>query len=298
MVRRREGPRVVLVGKLIVSKGVDLLLAAWPLVHAAQPGRPAADRRVRRVRGGASAPVGGVDARRPRRTPARSPRAAAALEGGEEQPLRDPGRLPGRAAAPGTRGGRARPPAASRFAGRLEHDEVAALVPARRRAGLSEHLPRGVRDGRRGGRGGRGAAGLGGALGRRRGEPRAGRVAAARGRRAGLLPVDDRAVLGIAERLNAWLALDEPTRERARAMPGRDRRVGCGAGRGWRAACSQPRPASSTTSRGSGAVRIGLVPLATEASVRPAGARARNRMPARGDPAPPLAEAVRGDHRR
>src|SRR6476620_1340866 len=33
-----EGPRVVLVGKMIVSKGVDLLLAAWPLVHAANPG--------------------------------------------------------------------------------------------------------------------------------------------------------------------------------------------------------------------------------------------------------------------
>ncbi len=29
-----ESPRVVFVGKLIVSKGVDLLLAAWPLVHA------------------------------------------------------------------------------------------------------------------------------------------------------------------------------------------------------------------------------------------------------------------------
>jgi glycosyltransferase involved in cell wall biosynthesis len=33
-----EGPRVVFVGKLIVSKGVDLLLAAWPLVHAANSG--------------------------------------------------------------------------------------------------------------------------------------------------------------------------------------------------------------------------------------------------------------------
>ncbi len=30
-------PLVVFVGKLIVSKGVDLLLAAWPLVHAAHP---------------------------------------------------------------------------------------------------------------------------------------------------------------------------------------------------------------------------------------------------------------------
>ena len=37
-----EGPRVIFVGKLIVSKGVDLLLAAWPLVVAANPGRPAA----------------------------------------------------------------------------------------------------------------------------------------------------------------------------------------------------------------------------------------------------------------
>ena len=33
-----DGPRVVLVGKLIVSKGIDLLLAAWPLVVAANPG--------------------------------------------------------------------------------------------------------------------------------------------------------------------------------------------------------------------------------------------------------------------
>jgi glycosyltransferase involved in cell wall biosynthesis len=33
-----DGPRIVFVGKLIVSKGVDLLLAAWPLVHAANPG--------------------------------------------------------------------------------------------------------------------------------------------------------------------------------------------------------------------------------------------------------------------
>src|SRR6185312_2481584 len=30
-------PLVVFVGKLIVSKGVDLLLAAWPLVHARHP---------------------------------------------------------------------------------------------------------------------------------------------------------------------------------------------------------------------------------------------------------------------
>lgn len=33
-----KGPRVVFVGKLIVSKGVDLLAAAWPMVHRNHPG--------------------------------------------------------------------------------------------------------------------------------------------------------------------------------------------------------------------------------------------------------------------
>jgi glycosyltransferase involved in cell wall biosynthesis len=33
-----EGPRVIFVGKLIASKGVDLLVAAWPLIHRANPG--------------------------------------------------------------------------------------------------------------------------------------------------------------------------------------------------------------------------------------------------------------------
>ena len=43
---RSAGP-VVFVGKLIVSKGVDLLLAAWPLVAAAHPRGAAAARRLR-----------------------------------------------------------------------------------------------------------------------------------------------------------------------------------------------------------------------------------------------------------
>jgi len=33
-----EGPRVIFVGKLIVSKGVDLLVAAWPMIHRENPG--------------------------------------------------------------------------------------------------------------------------------------------------------------------------------------------------------------------------------------------------------------------
>ncbi len=32
-----DGPRIVFVGKLIVSKGIDLLIAAWPLVHDRYP---------------------------------------------------------------------------------------------------------------------------------------------------------------------------------------------------------------------------------------------------------------------
>ena len=32
---------MIFVGKLIVSKGVDLLLAAWPLVHAPPSRTPA-----------------------------------------------------------------------------------------------------------------------------------------------------------------------------------------------------------------------------------------------------------------
>ena len=68
VVRGAPGPRVIFVGKLIVSKGVDLLLAAWPLVHARQPGRAPADRRVRRAaerrceRSWAGSPRGDLDA--------------------------------------------------------------------------------------------------------------------------------------------------------------------------------------------------------------------------------------------
>ena len=37
-----DGPRALFVGKLIPQKGVDLLLAAWPLVHAEYPARGSA----------------------------------------------------------------------------------------------------------------------------------------------------------------------------------------------------------------------------------------------------------------
>src|SRR5262249_45678675 len=118
---------VVFVGKLIVSKGVDLLLAAWPLVRGAHP-------EARLQVGGFGEYEGGLR------------RLLAALERGDLDDAREVGRL-GR----GLGGGGekpleilsaflADPPAgyveAARAAagsveliGRLEHDEVAALAP-------------------------------------------------------------------------------------------------------------------------------------------------------------------------
>jgi glycosyltransferase involved in cell wall biosynthesis len=119
--------RVVFVGKLIVSKGVDLLLAAWPLVRAAHP---AARLRV----AGYGEYEGGLR------------RLLAALDAGDMEDAREVARL-GRALEGGSVGhlpilsafladpppgylAAARGMAASvELVGRLEHDEVAALLP-------------------------------------------------------------------------------------------------------------------------------------------------------------------------
>ena len=123
-----QGPRVVFVGKLIVSKGVDLLLAAWPLVHSRHPGARllivgfgALEAPLRAICDALAAgdldPLRGLAAR------------GRAIEGGEEAPLAilgafldelPSGYLEAARAAAGSIG----------FAGRLEHDEVAELVPA------------------------------------------------------------------------------------------------------------------------------------------------------------------------
>ena len=120
--------RVVFVGKLIVSKGVDLLLAAWPLVHARHHGG-----RLLMVGFGAGEPIlraawEGLEARRlgPLRELAERGRE---LEGGGE------GRLPMLSAflsqVPDGYLDAAREAAGSvRFAGRLEHGEVATPVAA------------------------------------------------------------------------------------------------------------------------------------------------------------------------
>lgn len=127
---RPGGPRerlVVFVGKLIVSKGVDLLLAAWPLVAAEHPGTRLRIAGFGEYEGGvrrllAALERGDLDDAR------EVARLGRALEGGEERPLpilsaflADP--PPGYAEA-------ARRMAGSvELVGRLEHDEVAALLP-------------------------------------------------------------------------------------------------------------------------------------------------------------------------
>ncbi len=126
-IERGRDPLVVFVGKLIVSKGVDLLLAAWPLVRAKHPG-------VRLRVAGFGAYEDGLRRLQTAldRGDLEDARAVAAagwgLEGGEEKPLpilsaflADP--PPGYAEA-------ARAAAGSvEWLGRLEHDEVAALLP-------------------------------------------------------------------------------------------------------------------------------------------------------------------------
>jgi glycosyltransferase involved in cell wall biosynthesis len=123
----RSPRRVVFIGKLIVSKGVDLLLAAWPLVRAAHPdakleiaGFGEYEAGLRRLFGaleqGDLAGAGEIA------------KAGWGLEGGEVKPL------------PILSAFLAEPPAeyldaavgasgSVEFIGRLEHDQVAELLP-------------------------------------------------------------------------------------------------------------------------------------------------------------------------
>jgi glycosyltransferase involved in cell wall biosynthesis len=123
-----DGPRVVFVGKLIVSKGVDLLLAAWPLVHAANPGARlllvgfgAYEEGLRRL-------MSALD-RGDREGALAVARLGRLLEGGAEGTLDilesflsdpPPGYMEAARAAAGS----------VLLAGRLEHGEVAELLPA------------------------------------------------------------------------------------------------------------------------------------------------------------------------
>ena len=181
-----EGPRAIFVGKLIVSKGVDLLLAAWPRVVAAHPGARLLVIGFGEYRDGLQRLWSSLAAgdREDLREIAELGRG---LEGGPEQRLdmlgdfldSAPDDYFEDAAAAGD---------SVRFAGRLEHDEVGRGRTRGRRPRLPEHLPRGVRDGRGRGRRCRRAAGGRRALRHRRGQPPARGVAARRGCAAGVVP--------------------------------------------------------------------------------------------------------------
>ena len=123
-----EGPRVVFVGKLIVSKGVDLLLAAWPAVVAANPGARLLVVGFGEYRGTLEelwAAIEGADVGRAAEIAAEG----RGLEGGEGGELR---MLAAHLREAGGALSASGPPAGGSvaFAGRLEHAEVARLVPA------------------------------------------------------------------------------------------------------------------------------------------------------------------------
>lgn len=123
----RQANLVAYLGKLIVSKGVDLLLAAWPLVHARHPGARLElagfgefEEGLRRL----AAALGRADLDDAREVA----RLGRALEGGEEGPLpilsaflADPpaGYVEAARAAAGS----------VEFIGRLEHDKVSEFLP-------------------------------------------------------------------------------------------------------------------------------------------------------------------------
>jgi glycosyltransferase involved in cell wall biosynthesis len=125
--RAAREPLVTFLGKLIVSKGVDLLLAAWPLVRAAHPdvrlaiaGYGEYEDGLRRLL--AALERGDLD------DALEVARLGRALEGGEAEPLKiltafleapPPGYADAARAAAGS----------VEFLGRLEHDQVADLFP-------------------------------------------------------------------------------------------------------------------------------------------------------------------------
>ena len=207
--------RVVFVGKLIVSKGVDLLLGCVAAGQGRAPGGAAGNRRVRRVRSRAAATCwlrwsGGTSTTRGRlRWPAGASRAGRRSRCRSSRPS-----------------SLIRPPATSRrpkaaagsveFIGRLEHDEVAELLPGAEALVMPSTFPE--------------------AFGMVAAEAAACGVLPVSAGHSGMLevsrqlmealpgevgrltsfPVEAGAVEAIAERLNGWLALPEPEREEAR----------------------------------------------------------------------------------
>ncbi len=211
-----SGARVVFVGKLIVSKGVDLLVAAWPLVVSEHPDarlllvgfgeyREAIERLLEAFGRGDLAAVREIAAR------------GRALEGGGEAgTLRMLEAF--LAAAPGSYADAAREAAGSvALCGRLEHGEVGRLVPAVDALVFPSTFPE--------------------AFGMVAAEAAAAGVLPVSADHSGMrevsralaevlppdqrdllsFPLGDAAVPAIADRLNRWLALDPESRREAGA---------------------------------------------------------------------------------
>jgi glycosyltransferase involved in cell wall biosynthesis len=210
----RSPRRVVYVGKLIVSKGVDLLLAAWPLVRAKHPdaqlevaGFGEYEAGLRRLL--AALEQGDLDETR------EVAKAGWSLEGGAAKPLSI---LSAFLAHPPAGYAEAAKDAAGsvEFIGRLEHDEVAELLPDAEALVMPSTFPE--------------AFGMVAAEAAACGvlpvsAGHSGMLEVARQLMAALppevgrltsFPVEEGAVEAIAERLNSWLALPAPERVAAR----------------------------------------------------------------------------------
>ncbi len=206
--------RVVFVGKLIVSKGVDLLIAAWPLVLAEHPGARLViagyggfESGLRRLLDALD--VGELDVAREIAETGRG------LEGGSAEPLTI---LKGFLAnLPAGYKDAARGIAGSvEFIGRLEHDEVAELLPGMEALVMPSTFPEAF------GMVAAEAAACGvlpvsaGHSGMREVSRELAKALPADA--AGLVsfPVGEGAVVAIADRLNAWMELPEERRAVAR----------------------------------------------------------------------------------
>ncbi|MBS1889368.1 MAG: glycosyltransferase family 4 protein [Actinobacteria bacterium] len=209
------GRTVVFVGKLIVSKGVDLLLAAWPLVRARHPearlriaGFGAYEDGLRRFQ--AALDRGDL-------ADARAVAAAGwGLEGGEAKPL--PILSAFLADPPAGYADAARAAAGSvAWLGRLEHDEVAALLPRAEALVMPSTFPEAF------GMVAVEAAACGalpvsaGHSGMREVSRRLAAALPASVAPLTSFPVEPGAVEAIADRLVRWLELPEATRAEARA---------------------------------------------------------------------------------
>jgi glycosyltransferase involved in cell wall biosynthesis len=212
--RGEREPLVAFVGKLIISKGADLLLAAWPLVRAANPqarlevaGFGAYEEGFRRL----LAALDDGDLAEAREIA----RRGWALEGGEERPLSILSAF--LANPPEGYAELARAAAGSvEFIGRLEHHEVAAFFPRAEAMVMPSTFPEAF------GMVAVEAAACGslpisaGHSGMLEVSRQLGAALPDPANRLVSFPVAEGAVEAIGERLNDWLGLPENQREMAR----------------------------------------------------------------------------------